>query len=135
MGHNSHFSGSVEIDPPLNWSEIRKAHELPHVTAETLPRGTRNSQIVLAVNQHEENTDQGTNTVKLCYRINPFSDFYTGFLVQEAIQSVVDAFGDDHTFSGHIEERAEDNAWHHRFAVKEGRVRKIKPVITWVEEE
>lgn len=135
MGTNSHFSGSIEMDPPLKWAEVREAHELPLIKAETMPNDARNVHVLLAVNQLHEETDQGTNIVKVCHRIEPISAFCTAYRVQEAIQSVVDLFGDVHTFSGYIEERAEDDSWHHRFIVRDYLVRKLKPVTAWVDDE
>lgn len=123
MGDLSHFRGSVTIDPPLDWAEIRRVQELPHIKG--------GYEIRLVVNEEQEDTDTGTVTVKTCAEIVPWTyGEYKGYYVQEALQEAMDACP-GHVFSGYIEGLLPHAFQMWRIVANGAVAQKVDPIVTW----
>lgn len=126
MGTNRRYRGEIEIDPPLNWAEIRKVFELPRIKS--------GWEIKLVIDEETKETDDGSVVVRTSNTVVPWTDdAYRGYYVQEALQEVIDACP-GHTFTGFFEGVLEDGSEMWRIVVtKDGAVKEVQPTISWPE--
>ena len=131
MGYNVHVDGEIAIDPPLTWREIKDSQWLP----ENAPKGRANA-VKFKLAEEMVETDDGTLTRRTAVAIVPLmSDAYRASGLVEAVQAVMDAHGDGHTFTGRFDCDGEDAGDLWRVVLRNGRASKVKPYITWPDEE
>lgn len=113
----------IDIVPPLNWAEIRKA------AGGLYPAD-------LDIEEVTVDTDEGTVTRKCALAIVPVTDDkYGAGGLQHAVQLIVDACP-GHEWVGHLTVTyADAPELPFRLQVADGRVEKVEPVITWSTEE
>jgi hypothetical protein len=122
--YDSHFTGRIDITPPLTWAQIKNS------TADEL------RDLRLVTIEAAEDTPTGqirviTGEAIVPSRTSPCG----GHEIHSELQSVLDAFP-DHEFTGAIEARPEDphgTPW--RYVIRGRTVVRQEPAITWVDSE
>lgn len=132
MGYATNITGEITIHPPLPWKYVRESVFLPeNVRA---GNGTAGRNVVLRIEQHTEETDDGTLTWKNAVAVEATHSGYSGYAgkLVEHLQELVDAFP-EHDFRGRIdgfgEDREAPDLW--RIKVIDRKVTKIEPEIVW----
>ncbi|WP_435111643.1 DUF6205 family protein [Nocardiopsis synnemataformans] len=116
MGYGVTFDGEITVDPPLNWGQIR--------------RSPASDDLEMVQDEKKTDTEEGQTLVISCARLRPQIEA-DGYRVELQLQALVDIFGAAHTFGGYIECWGEDQGDLTRLVVREGKVLRIKPTITW----
>ena len=127
MGYLTSLSGYLNIEPPLTYAEFKGS---PFTSFETDDGA---DILALTVEEHDVETVEGTLTVKTATAIEPYEDSVKAYDIEEKLQRIVDAFP-GHAFTGCIEGDGQDQGDVWRLYVRNGRVVKIEPTITWPEE-
>lgn len=123
MGYIYRLTGTIRIDPPLSWAEIKS-------TPFTEYQGF---DIRLAVDSEEVETADGTLVRRTASRVIAERDEPRAYDLVKRLQAMVDAFP-GHTWEGYIQGDGEDAGDQWRLWVNpEGRAAQARPVITWPE--
>jgi len=134
MGYYTQFTGSIEIDPPLEWKDFREWGELH-------PRKYENPTIdlfgqydlQLEVDEYSVGTDTGTMIYREDIAIIPASEeSYKGYDAFNLFKRLVEAFP-DRTFTGHILAEGEENGDIWRMRYKDGKAIKEEAKFSWPE--
>jgi len=124
MGYRTRVYGEIEIDPPVPWHVMRLNESL------TKPDGL--SCVVVEVDEHQVETDEGTLVKRVGARISAFQeDRFKASTLIEDVQAVVDALGRDRRYIGRLECEGEDayDLW--RVEVRDGVATKTQAQIHW----
>jgi hypothetical protein len=122
--YDSHFTGRIDITPPLTWAQIKNntangLQDLQLVTTETI-----------------QDTPTGQIKVITGDAIIPLTtSAYSGYEIHVELQSMLDAFP-GHEFTGTIGARPEDlhgDPW--RYIIRDRTVIRQKPQTTWVDSD
>lgn len=101
MGYDSHMSGEITIEPPLNWTEYQAAGRFRR----TADGGDgRDTWLHLPLQEQPVETDDGTLVRKFADRIEPRTDEPVRRAEQgmsDDLAVLVDMFP-GHTFTGHL---------------------------------
>lgn len=116
-------TGAIEVVPPLNWTEIRKANLNDSILA--FPLGV-DMQVEI------EETDEGTVTVKKVSTLIPWTDDkHAAHSLLDMVQCVVNMCPGHH-YLGHFEVTLADEAsLPYRIYVYDGKAVKVVPEISW----
>jgi hypothetical protein len=118
MSYDSHFTGRIDITPPLTWLQV-SIH---------MPQGLKTLQLA-ATEAVVTNIIAGDAVVPLSSRA------YNGHGIHAELQSLIDAFPGKE-FSGTIEAHPEDpdgTPW--RYIIRDRTVVRQEPAITWVDSD
>lgn len=134
MGYYTHFSGSIEINPPLGWKDIRDWGDLQRRKYENpIINLFGQHDLVLEVEEYQIDTDTGINIVREGIAIVPASeDSYKGYDVFNLVSKLVETFP-DRIYSGHIFAEGEWNGDIWRVRIKDGKAVKEEAKFSWPE--
>lgn len=122
MGYYSRMKGSIQIDPPLNYQELKNNGQVID--------GLRDVGIV--VDKEKKPTPEGLLTVFNGTHIVPRSDDSGKvYDIQEEIPLLVDMFKDDHVFNGSIRVEGEEAGDIWRMRVKDNEIFCEKAKLLW----
>lgn len=120
MGYESHWTGEVQIAPPLTWGEIKS------------PRSPGLQDLKLRLDEMVEDTPTGQIRTVTAPAVEPLTtDAFNGYDIEIELQALVDAHP-AHEFTGAIEARPLDpggTAW--RYIVRDRRVVQQVPSVVW----
>lgn len=122
MGYRARFSGEVTITPSLTWAEIG--------------RTARQDLRDLRIRFHEDVTDTDTGQVKVItgVAVKPGTTEGAGYDMVAELQSLVDAYGKSHRFTGRIEATGEEgDQW--RLLVRDGKAVQVYPRVVWPDDQ
>ena len=126
MGYYTQVTGEIAIAPPIKWGDINGSPFLPDSGEWT--------DVVLRVAEDSIDTDEGTLTRRSCAAIEPATDDgYKAYGIQVDLQTLLNAIGPGHEYSGYLEGLGEDNEDIWRLYVRDGKAIKVKVQLVWPE--
>lgn len=128
MGDVVHATGSVAINPPLEWGDLTDKDRWLAARR----RGSVWTDVLLVVTEESVDTQEGTLFRKSATRIVANDGESDMRDLEENIQEIVTRHG-DRQFTGYIECRSTDYGDVWRVMVRDGKVRRVDPIITWPE--
>lgn len=128
MGYETSVSGQIEITPPINWGELRRANWPVD------DRYARNIRLV--IEETEVETDEGTMIRRAATAIAPMQldEPYKAYEIDDHVNEVVAVFGKDRTFTGYLEGAGEETGDMWRLYVRDGAAERVRPQIVWPDE-
>lgn len=134
MGYYTHFTGSIEIDPPLQWKDIRewgplesRKYEDPYVVL------FGDGDLILEVEELQFDTDTGVSIIREGHSVTPATeDSYKGYHVLNLIEQLAETFP-DRTYTGYILAEGEANGDIWRVRIKDGKAVKEEAKFSWPE--
>ena len=135
MGYSNHFSGRIEIVPPLTWGELREAGlDRFGLTNQTPYRSRYGHDVAIVVESVSEDTEQGRLTVNRGVAIEPHDDGYSGYRIEEHVQDIVDAFPGHDFSTGRIDAVGEKGDHWRIKVMPDRRVATFYAELKWPEE-
>ena len=122
--YGAHFTGGVQISPPLTWSEVKNGKR----------QGLQDLRMIL--DERTEDTATGQTRIILATALAPLDlRCYGGYSIAEELQSCIDAYP-SHEFEGCIVATPEDpggEQW--RWLVRDRKVVRQVPLAGWRDAE
>jgi hypothetical protein len=128
VGYYSRITGAIAIAPALKWSEY-KDKGLTDAGAPNHP------SVVLRTHEEERDGEGGVMFVRWADGIIPATDeSIKAYELEAEVRAIVAAFRTGRTFGGYLEISGEEQGDLWRLVVRDGRVVRIEPTVTWPEE-
>lgn len=123
MGYYTRFTGSISIDPPLQYNEFKDI---------SLDRYS----IKLDIEEFKKETETGEEIIKQAGAIIPLSDeSYKGYSILEDLKSLIFLFQKNHKFVGELRGEGEEASDIRRYVIRyskdEPTVLEWYPEIVW----
>lgn len=129
MGYYTRVTGELQIEPPLNWAEIKDSEFAPERAKRT------DLDVQLEVVEESVDTAEGElirrTAASLVVR---WPDSFKAYNLVDHVQWAIDAFP-GHTFTGRLECEGEENGDLWRVVIRDGRALRIEPRIVWPDED
>jgi hypothetical protein len=121
--YDSHFTGHIDITPPLTWVQIRNTQAGPL------------NDLRIRTTETVADTPTGTVTTVTGEAIVPLTEYgaYGGYHIHTELQAIIDGFP-KHQFAGAIEAHPQDpggDPW--RYIVRDRTVVRQVPQTTWID--
>jgi hypothetical protein len=121
MGYYTSLNGEFTIDPPIRYADL---------APEFLEWG--DGVLRIRVEVVREDTPDGVLERRTGVAVEHYPDSVKAYEIESELQSMVDRYP-DHTFSGLIEGDGENAGDMWRLIVRDRKVIKVTPTITWPE--
>lgn len=127
MGYETVVSGSIDIEPPIPWGELRK-RKWPVDEPDA-------KDIYLKLDETKVDAEDGVMVLRKAVAIVPaFYCAYKAHKLFAHVQEVIDAFGKGRSFSGYLECHGETPGDLWRVYVRNGAAVEVQPEIVWPDE-
>jgi Family of unknown function (DUF6205) len=131
MGYNTQFTGSIGIEPPLTWADIKDSPFLP---ANARRHGTQGRDLMFMIDTTDRETPEGVLSVRCAVAlVSTWEDEARGYSMVEHLQEVVDAYP-TRVYYGRIDAVGEvaPDVW--RLKVVNRKAVKFEPTLIWPRE-
>lgn len=129
MGYYTNLHGEISIVPPLPWADFKDSGFLPEQPYKSWPKN--GACIKLLVEEDEVETSMGVMITKSAIAVVPVDDQTKAYDIETELQALVNSTNREHQFNGFIEGEGEDNDDMWRLYVKDRKVIRVRPTITW----
>jgi Family of unknown function (DUF6205) len=120
MADCNYFEGEIRIAPPLTAPEIRRCPEL--------------QDLQLRIDEQIEPTDDGETVRRTADAVFPDCQGMSGRLIKDELAALLQHFGAEHAFTGHIDVRYENGYGGpgiYRIRIRDGAVEEVEPTLVW----
>lgn len=126
MGYRTYFQGRIDIEPPLNYAELKDLKEYWYDCT------TIGKDIAIEVDIEKVEHDHGVTQVYWGRALIPASeDEYKGYDIEPQTRNLITKFSADHEFSGMIIAHGEENADIWRMVVRDNQLFTEHAALSW----
>jgi hypothetical protein len=126
MGYVTHALGTITIEPPLRWAQIKDSPFLP-----AGPTASEALDVALVLEEEMTETEDGAQVVRRAVGVQQrYEDEPRNYNIVLHLQRLIDDFP-GHEFTGRFTCEGEENGDLWRLEVHDRKATKVRPRIVW----